>query len=171
MRIFLIGYMGSGKTLTGGRLAEVLNYEFMDLDHLFEEKYRISVSDFFKKYGEDLFRALEHKLLKENLHHENMVMSVGGGTPCFFDNIRWMNDHGITVYLKASVDELYNRLSRSRKPRPILNNKTDDNLRSHIVRQVAERQSYYNQATITVQEEELDIEKLADTIRLSQQQL
>jgi shikimate kinase len=166
MRIFLIGYMGSGKTQTGGLLAERMNLKFLDIDHLFEEKFRISISAFFKKYGEVLFRALEHKLLLDNLHNDNIVMSVGGGTPCFYDNIHLMNDHGITVYLKVPAEELYHRLSTSRMPRPMLYNKADESLRTHILNQVAERQLFYVQAKITVEEEGLDIGKLVEMIRL-----
>ena len=164
MRIFLIGYMGSGKTVTGTKLAEALNYEFLDLDLLFEEKYHITINDFFTKYGEDLFRILEHKLLRDHLENDNMVISVGGGTPCFFDNMKWMNEIGLTIYLKTTVDLLYNRLSRSRKPRPILNGKSEDNLKSHIEKQLSERETFYQQATLTVSEEDLDIESLADRI-------
>ncbi|MCX6235150.1 MAG: AAA family ATPase [Bacteroidetes bacterium] len=164
MRIFFIGYMGSGKTQTGRLLAERMNLEFLDIDHLFEEKYRISISAFYKKYGEELFRTLEHKLLRDNLHHDNMVMSVGGGTPCFHDNIQLMNDHGITVYLKVPAEELYHRLSTSRKSRPMLYNKTDESLRTHIFNQVAERQLFYAQAKITVEEKGLDIGKLVEMI-------
>lgn len=164
MRIFLIGYMGSGKTNTGNKLAEKLGLVFRDLDYLFEAKYRISIYQFFSKYGEELFRELEHKLLKESVVLENMVLSVGGGTPFFYDNMQIMNDHGLTVYIKMPPDALYTRLTNSRKQRPLINDLEDSDLREHIHKQLILREEYYNKARIIVDGLNLDLDRLAGLI-------
>ena len=90
MRIYLIGYMASGKSNLGQLLAEKLGYSFIDLDYLFEERFRISVLDFFEKYDEDGFRKIERSILHETLEQDDVVISTGGGTPCFFDNMHFI---------------------------------------------------------------------------------
>jgi shikimate kinase len=163
MRIFLTGYMGSGKTLTGQILAERLNLDFIDLDHLFESKYHMTIPHFFRKYGEDLFRVLEQRILADNAERDQMVMSTGGGTPCFYNNMQLMNDHGITIYLKVPIETLYNRLLRSNKKRPLLSTGGED-LKSQIIRQLAERESYYNQAKIIIEDADHDMDDLLEKI-------
>ena len=115
MRIFLVGYMGSGKTRTGKLLARAMHYEFMDIDELFEQRYRISIQDFFRKYDEQLFRKLEHQLLSETILRDQVVYSMGGGTPCFYDNMDMLNRFGLTVYIRMPALALFRRLQESKK--------------------------------------------------------
>jgi shikimate kinase len=107
--------MGCGKSTFGPRLAEFLALPFYDLDITFEERYRISIHDFFTKYGEKHFREIEHILLKEITKKEDFVLATGGGTPCFFNNMDFMNTHGISVYMKLTPESLVNRLKQSPK--------------------------------------------------------
>ena len=94
--------MGAGKTTAARRLAQRLGWEVADTDDLFEEKYKISVCDFFNKYDEALYRKLESEVLKSTESLEDVVISTGGGTACYFDNMDWMNQHGLTVFLRIS---------------------------------------------------------------------
>ena len=102
--------MGAGKTTTARRLANQLGWEVVDTDDLFEEKYKISVCDFFHKYDEPLYRKLESEVLKETENLDNVVISTGGGTACYFDNMEWMNQHGLTVFLRISEKAVVDRL-------------------------------------------------------------
>lgn len=164
MRVFLLGYMGCGKSSKGSKLAKKLNLSFFDLDILFEEKYKLTVQQFFSKYGEDLFRKLEHKLLKEILHNDNMVLSLGGGTPCFYDNMNLMNESGITIYIKMSVKALHHRLTHAKKPRPLLKDRSPEKLESFIGSQLNEREIYYSKADLTISGINPDIDQLAKRI-------
>jgi len=120
MKIYLIGYMASGKTRLGNQLAELTGYRFMDLDEVFEERYRLSVFDFFEKYGEAAFRQIEQKLLVETEKLDRTVIATGGGTPCFFGNMDFIKRHGISIYIRMTVPELAERLQQVKKKRPLL---------------------------------------------------
>ncbi|NDW09806.1 shikimate kinase [Dysgonomonas sp. 520] len=162
-RIFLIGYMGVGKTTLGKGLAKALNLEFVDLDLYIQARYQKTVTQLFEEYGEDGFRKIENKLLKEVSDFENVVISTGGGAPCFYDNIDIMNRKGKTVYLKASTDLLHSRLLTCRDKRPLLQNKTDEELYNFIKENLRKREPFYSKAKYTLEAEELvsrdDIEK------------
>ncbi|MCK4679219.1 MAG: shikimate kinase [Bacteroidales bacterium] len=164
MRVFLLGYMGCGKSSKGSKLAKKLNLNFFDLDILFEEKYKLTIQQFFSKYGENLFRKLEHKLLKEILHNDNFVLSLGGGSPCFYDNMNLMNESGITVYIKMPVKALQHRLTHAKKPRPLIENRSPEKLESFITNQLSEREIYYSKAHLTISGINLDIDQLAKRI-------
>ena len=131
-RIFLIGYMGAGKTTLGRALAKELNIQFIDLDSYIEERLCKSVSQIFAEKGEAGFRDIERRMLHEAGEFENVIISTGGGTPCFFDNIEYMNGQGTTVFLDVPIDRLFIRLSIARKKRPLIMNKSDEELRSFI---------------------------------------
>lgn len=150
-RIFLIGYMGSGKTTVGRLLASKLGYGFIDMDLHIEEKQFKSVSQLFAEKGEDEFRLLEQQSLHEVAEFENVVISTGGGVPCFFDNMDYMNSHGLTVYLKLSPSQLAERLEASRAgKRPLLAGRKGDELLQFIVAGLAVREPFYKQATLSV---------------------
>ena len=102
--------MGAGKTTAARRLAQRLGWQVADTDAMFEEKYKISVCDFFNKYDEPLYRKLESEVLKSTESMENTVISTGGGTACYFDNMEWMNDHGLTIFLRISPAAVVDRL-------------------------------------------------------------
>lgn len=107
-RIFLIGFMGCGKTTLGRKLATRLGYTFYDLDHLLEEQAGMSVAEYFSSFGETAFRLAESEILKNTSYGENAVISTGGGLPCFFDNMDWMKAHGITLYKQDIFKKIKN---------------------------------------------------------------
>jgi shikimate kinase len=163
MRVYLIGYMASGKTRMGQELSALTGYPFIDTDELFEERYRISLLDFFERYNEDTFRKIEKDLLLETLNYEEAIIATGGGTPCFYNNMELIKRNGISIYLKLGLIPLVDRLSVIRKKRPLLKNKTAIELESFIRTQLAEREPFYSQADITV---DAEIIKANDIIRL-----
>lgn len=150
-RIFLIGYMGSGKTSMGIKLAENLGLTFVDMDHHIEEKYHKTVSQIFAESGQDAFRKLEQNCLHEVAEFENCVIATGGGAPCFFDNMEFMNTHGLTVYLNLSAEQLATRLELSRAgKRPLIANKQGNELRQFIAEGLSAREAFYKQAKVSV---------------------
>ncbi len=150
-RIFLIGYMGSGKTTIGKLLAEKLHYSFVDMDSHIEEKQFKSVSQIFGELGEEKFRLLEQQYLHEVAEFEDVVISTGGGAPCFFDNMDYMNSRGITVYLQLSAAELAERLESSHaNKRPLLADRKGEELRQFIAEGLDKREPFYLRATFSV---------------------
>ena len=146
IRIFLTGYMGAGKTTLGKAFARELNVPFIDLDWYIEERFHKSIRELFAERGEASFRELERSMLHEVSEFEDVIVSTGGGTPCFFDNMDYMNRHGQTVFLDVHPDILFNRLRVATRQRPILQGKTDEELRSFIVEALDKRAPFYSQA-------------------------
>ena len=142
-RIFLIGYMGAGKTTLGRALAAELGVEFIDLDCYIEERFRKTISQIFAEKGEEEFRNIERRMLHEVGEFENVIISTGGGTPCFFDNIEYMNSQGTTVFLDVPVERLFIRLSIARSKRPLIKDKNDEELRAFIAEQLGKRLPHY----------------------------
>lgn len=157
--------MGAGKSTSSKRLAHRLGMDFYDTDRLFENRYRISVSDFFNKYDETLYRKLETNILQSTQEYDNAVIATGGGTACFNDNMQWMNQHGLTVFLKVSPQTAFNRLSKSKVKRPLVTNKTPQELQEFIQVNYTERMSFYEQAMITIKGEDLDLDLLVNVIQ------
>ena len=139
--------MGAGKTTLGKALAKRLSISFIDLDWYIEERYHKTISELFQQYGEAGFRDIERKMLHEVAQFENVVISTGGGAPCFFDNMEFMNQQGKTVFLDVHTDVLFNRLRVARQQRPILQNKSDEELKEFIDEALAKRLYFYHQAT------------------------
>lgn len=156
-RIYLIGYMGTGKTTLGKALSEKLGYRFIDLDHYIQELYGKTVAELFSEYGEAGFREIENKTLREVAAFDDAVISTGGGTPCFFDNMDVMNNSGTTVYLKASPEALFNRLSipEHKEKRPLIKNMDEKDLLQFIAENLAKREAFYEQAHIVFETENL----------------
>ena len=146
LRIILIGYMGAGKTTVGRALARELNVPFYDLDWYIESRMRKTVKQIFDEKGEEGFRRIEQSMLHEVAEFENVIVSCGGGTPCFFDNMEYMNGQAETVYLKAEADVLYKHLLMGRSVRPLLLNKTPDEVDSFIREQLKYREAFYTKA-------------------------
>ncbi|MBQ3780843.1 MAG: shikimate kinase [Bacteroidaceae bacterium] len=167
-RIILVGYMGSGKTTVGRALARDLGVPFYDLDWYIESRMRKKVSEIFAEKGEEGFRKIEHNMLHEVAEFENVVMSCGGGTPCFFDNMDYMNQQAMTVYLKADVDVLYDHLRMGRTERPLIKGKEADELRAFIAEQVAKREEFYTKAKYTL---DVSLMENYEKIHVSVQQL
>ena len=120
MRIFLTGFMGSGKSYAGKRLAERLDFSFIDLDEYLEEKENCSISSIFQEKGEAHFRNLERQYLHEMIQYEQIIISTGGGTPCFFDNMNWINNNGVSIFLQTSVEVIVQRLQKEKDHRPLI---------------------------------------------------
>ena len=163
-RIYIVGYMGAGKTTAARRLAQRLGWEVADTDELFEEKYKISVCDFFNKYDEALYRKLESEVLKSTESFENIVISTGGGTACYFDNMDWMNQHGLTVFLRISQKAVVDRLVHAKRKRPLAEGKTEEELAAFVEQHYIGRLPFYEQSRITVKAEDLDLDGLVKQI-------
>ena len=150
VRIIIVGYMGSGKTTVGKALSKDLGIPFYDLDWYIESRMRKTVAQIFAERGEEGFRKIEHNMLHEVAEFENVIISCGGGTPCFFDNMDYMNGQGDTVYLQASPDVLYNHLKMGKTERPLLKNKTPEEMQVFIAEQLEKREPYYSKAKHTL---------------------
>ncbi len=159
-RIYIVGYMGAGKTTTARRLAQRLGWEAVDTDTLFEMKYKISVCDFFNKYNETLYRKLEADVLKETGCLENVVVSTGGGTACYFGNMDWINRNGLSVFLSISEKAVVDRLLHAKRKRPLVVGKSETELAEFVAHQYITRLPFYEQAKITVKAENLDMDGL-----------
>jgi len=156
--------MGSGKTTLGRKLASRMGYAFMDLDHILEAREGMTIAEYFSRFGEDAFRKLESDVLKQTSYPENAVVSTGGGLPCFFDNMQWMNAHGKTIYIKLAPKILADRLKNERIERPVLNGKHGEELVAFIEEKLAEREKFYNQAAIITDGLSLTADKVVQIV-------
>ena len=174
IRIFLTGYMGAGKTTLGKAFARKLNLPFVDLDWYMEERFHKTVGELFVERGEAGFRELEKNMLHEVGAFEDVVISTGGGAPCFYDNMDFMNRNGKTVFLNVHPDVLFRRLRVAKQQRPILQGKQDDELKEFIIRALEKRTPFYSQAQYVFNADELEdrsqieksVEKLRDLLKL-----
>ena len=158
-RIILIGYMGAGKTTVGKALSQSLALPFYDLDWYIEERYRRTIPQIFAENGENGFR--------EVAEFENVIISCGGGTPCFCDNMEYMNRQAQTVYLKASPDVLFQHLKMGKVERPLLKDKTEDEMKQYIRDSLAIREPFYSRAQYTLDVSLLEnYDKIKDSVRL-----
>lgn len=153
-RIFLVGYMGSGKTTVGQLLAKHYGFTFIDLDSYIENRYLKKISEIFADQGEDKFRELEHKLLAEVADMESVVVSTGGGAACFYNNMQLMNEAGLCVYLKLTADKLAQRLYKARSMRPLIKDKSAEELPVFVADMLQKREPFYEQASIVVDNNE-----------------
>ncbi len=164
--VFLIGFMGSGKTTLGKKLAAKLSAEFIDLDEAICEKYSAaSIKSLIEKEGFDFFREAESKTLK-SLSVESKVISTGGGTPCYFDNMPWMKSNGTVVYLNVKEEIIFSRLrDTDLSERPLLKDLDKDGLRKFIHEKLQERLPFYEQAHITFNPAEQKLEELLEELK------
>lgn len=150
-KIYLIGYMGSGKTSVGAPLAKRLDRPFFDLDKIIEEKTGKTVSRIFEEDGEAAFRGAEKQMLRQfSEEHLRFVLAVGGGTPCFYDNMAYMNSRGLTIYLKMDAASLAFRLVHSKNERPLLKSIGNQDLECFIRQHLREREDMYSEAAMVV---------------------
>jgi shikimate kinase len=166
MRIFLIGFMGSGKTHWGKQLSERLGIPFFDLDEVIINQEKRTIADIFTESGEEYFRVKEKEVL-ENLVDDNLsvIISCGGGTPCFFNNIEFMKKYGLVVWLNTNIDVLGNRLLKQRSHRPVLAGISDEELRAYIIKKMNERRMYYEQADLIIDNEnDISVSEFAQII-------
>jgi len=150
IRIILIGYMGAGKTTVGKALAQELGVIFYDLDWYISSRMRKTIAQIFEERGEEGFRQIERNMLHEVAEFENVIISCGGGTPCFFDNIDYMNQQAPVIYLKAEPEVLYKHLAMSKNDRPLLRGKSQEELITFIQEQLEKRNPFYTKARYTL---------------------
>jgi len=146
MRIFLIGFMGCGKSTMGRALASELNLTFIDLDSFLEEKYFKTIPQIFAEEGEDAFRRKERKVLEEVCGFDDVILATGGGAPCFFDNMELMNESGFCVFLDVDIHSLVNRLIHAKTERPLIKGKSPEELHGFIEGLLAKRRPFYDKA-------------------------
>lgn len=150
MRIYLIGFMGSGKTKNGKRLAAKTQMQFLDLDEVIAESAGLSINEIFSTHGENYFRELESALLKNTSTIDHTIIACGGGTPCYFDNMEWILANGKCIYLFAPVEILFGRLREKKEKRPLLRNMDDAALRVYIETKLTVRVPFYQKANAMV---------------------
>lgn len=165
MKIFLIGFMGSGKTHWGRLLSQKLSLPFFDLDEQVSVHAGKSIPEIFAKEGEEHFRLTEKEVLYIIAEsHESFVMACGGGSPCFFNNIDYMNQSGTTVWINTPKEILFDRLVKEKANRPLIKNLSDEQLRGFISRKYSDRKIYYEQADIIMDEEPVQLDHLIEKI-------
>ncbi len=158
--IFLIGYMGSGKSTIGKKLATRMKYDFLDMDAAIEKMTGKTISQIFQSDGEEAFRQLEHSVLLSACARKNIVISTGGGAPCYFNNMSLMNKSGITIYLQMHPDSLIKRIRESKTQRPLLQRVPEENISEYIKSHLAQREIFYKEASIIIKGENLKVEDL-----------
>lgn len=170
--IVLLGYMGAGKTTIGRQLALNLGMQFYDLDWYIEMRYHRTVAQIFAERGEDGFREIERNMLHEVAEFENVVLSCGGGTPCFFDNMDYLNSLCETVYLKARPEVLAAHLKMGRVERPLIKGKSDEELQAYIQESLEKREPFYSKAKHVIDVSLLDnYEKIQTSVQLVKDEL
>lgn len=155
MRIYLIGYMGSGKSTIGKKLATRLGYSFLDLDNVIEEEQQQTVAEIFLEKGEDAFRSLERLALHQTFEMDDIVVSVGGGTPVFYENMEMMKRNGLCIYLKSSPELLASRLQRNQQQRPLIASLSQDELLLFVREQLAKRLVFYEKSEMHIEAKDL----------------
>lgn len=162
--IYLIGFMGCGKTTLGKKVANQLKYDFIDLDQLIEKRASLTINEFFTKNGEESFRVFEKQLLIEVSSSENTVVAVGGGTPCYFTNMEIMNQTGETFYFQRPVKELFNRIVNARDNRPLVKDKSEEELLVYIEDLLNKREAFYLKSKFTIPRNKLTVHDLVEII-------
>lgn len=162
--IVLVGFSGSGKTTIGRALAQRLGLGFVDLDSAIEEKYHCSIPHIFEKYGESVFRQCEYQTLKEKLACSNIVLSTGGGAPTYKNAMELIHNEAFSIYLNLSEETLFNRLKFSKKNRPLTSSLSDGELRDYVRKTLQKRLPYYQMADLSVNEEDMDVDKIVEKI-------
>jgi shikimate kinase len=164
MKIYLIGYMGSGKSTLGKHLAKALGISWIDLDTEIEARYKISIPDFFTKYGEAAFRDVEHKVLNDVVQIPDVVVSTGGGVPCFHNNMELMNQNGVTIYLQATPEVILTRIGPYAWKRPLFQKMDGADTLEKIKEHLKSRVSFYQQAQIIIDAVNPNIDELKTLI-------
>ncbi len=166
MRLYLVGYMCCGKTTVGRLLANKLQGEFVDLDNAIEQRYHAYIPFIFSTYGEEAFRKLEAAVLRSLPFPQSgfQIVSCGGGTPCFQNNMDYIRETGLSVYLHLSPDDIYARLQSSRRQRPLFASVPPDERLQYITNQLSIREQYYSQATHFLDIANIDVNDIVDMI-------
>ena len=158
--------MGSGKSYWAQRLSEKMNMDWMDLDQQIEKDTSLSIKEIFAGYGEKFFREKERDALHELSTHHNLIIAVGGGTPCFYNNMQWMNEHGITIWIDESVDVLTERLKKEKAHRPLIKDLSDEELHIFLSNKLLERLPFYSQAEYHFQGDNISDSSFAKILKV-----
>jgi shikimate kinase len=148
MKIFLIGMMGSGKSYWAKYLSNQYKMNWIDLDTAIEKANNLTIEKIFATKGENFFREQEKEILRSIEAKENIIVATGGGTPCFHNNMQWMNEHGTTIWIDEPIDVLVSRLLTEKSHRPLIKNLKENELTDFFSRQLEKRKSFYQQATL-----------------------
>ncbi len=158
-KIFLLGFMGSGKTTLGKKLANQIHQKFIDLDAEIEKQTKKSITELFENKGEAYFRKIEKKVLKKFCaEKENFVMALGGGTPCFYNNMELINQSGVSIYINYNAGILASRLKNAKTIRPLVEGKSEDELKLYIENTLLERAVFYKQSKFTINKDNIKVE-------------
>ncbi|QNR24072.1 shikimate kinase [Croceimicrobium hydrocarbonivorans] len=164
MKISLLGYMGSGKSSLAKLLAAHLELPLLDLDHLIEEECGQSVSELIFNRGELFFRQKEREILLDILQKPDFVLALGGGTPCYYDNMDQVNRSSISIYLERSIQDLYDVLAKDRRERPLIAHLADQDLKEFIAKHLFERREFYEKAIFKISQKQKDEEERLHSI-------
>lgn len=162
--IFLIGFMGVGKTTLGKKLANALKLPFIDSDMALEQEFQLSINEYFEEFGEDQFRAKEQQWIQQ-LIKQPAIISTGGGLPCFFDNLNEMKKKGLVIYLERPTKEIIQRLKQGKNKRPLIASKSDEELLFFVTELLNERIPHYERAHITATREQQTADGIIDLIQ------
>jgi shikimate kinase len=168
VKLFLIGMMGSGKSFWAQRLSEKMNIDWMDLDQQIEKATSLTIKEIFAAYGEEYFREKEKDALHELSNYSNLIIAVGGGTPCFYNNMKWMDDHGITIWIDEPVEILAERLKKEKAHRPLIKDLSDEELFSFLSKKSAERASYYSQSQFHLKGDQISESSFAKILGINE---
>lgn len=157
--------MGSGKSALGCELAAKLKYDFVDIDQMIELKRNETINHIFEKHGEETFRDIEKEVLHQTIDFKNTIIATGGGTPCYSDNMEWMNEQGLTIYLNVSLGKLFHRLAVSKEDRPLIKDKPDLELMEYMKKNIVKREVFYNDAKLIIEDDNLTMDKLFNQIQ------
>ncbi len=163
MLIFLVGFMGSGKSYVGRNLAPLLNFDYVDIDKYIEEQEGLTVKEIFEQKGEDYFRQLEKDFIQQLESEENLVVSTGGGAPCFFDNMDVMNEKGLTIYLNRNKEKTIWRLLKGQYKRPLIANLSPKELEAFYDERLESRKPFYEKAKLHVGD--ADVEEILEMLK------
>ncbi|PSL48069.1 shikimate kinase [Chitinophaga niastensis] len=158
MKIFLLGFMGAGKSYWGKQLADHWKLPYYDLDEVIVAEEEMAISDIFATKGEDYFREKESMLLRELSRQENFLISCGGGTPCFQENMDFMNEHGTTIWINPSVEAMVERLQRKKSKRPLISELEDEDLMGFVEKKMAERLPFYQQSRHIISSDNISLD-------------
>jgi shikimate kinase len=164
-RIFLVGFMGSGKTYWGRKWAHSSGLHFFDIDDIVENEQEKTIAEIFAEKGEDHFRNLETDALRTFGNQQNVIVATGGGTPCFNDNITWMNENGTCIYLQSSPEKIFQRLISETEKRPLIKHLQNEELLFYIKEKIKERESFYNRAEIILPVDDLPEDYIPDILK------
>ncbi|MBO9151397.1 shikimate kinase [Chitinophaga sp. GCM10012297] len=166
MRIFLLGFMGAGKSYWGKQLASHWNLPYFDLDDVIVEREGMAVAEIFAEKGETYFREQEGRILRElALDNDTFLIACGGGTPCFSDTMDFMNQHGITIWLNPSVPVMVERLQRKQAKRPLIQDLSAEELTAFTEKKLAERQPFYEQSQVIISDDAISLETFDKLVR------